>query len=469
MLLFIFIIGCMVTIISFCSFILLIYQLYCNSTNKNIKKQWYKIPPILSSTFYLLSCIFYLIFAWHLSSTSSSTDHNLSLILISSALATCILFAKLFIYITFLARLYFTFCDSCQAVSTKLIKFITILLIIFFLCVIWWNILLIQRYILKLDVNNILYKPQFIIVFCSLVFCDITSYVIMLYLFLSKLFLLITNRRRTIIWRSVDKIHRSMRALSTVSSNTENGTSFNWKFSRSLPTTSPSGLALKEYTSNTGYYGNDSIAKTDNFPSTNFSYSKSRILEYLKYKENAKMSTETLTNKNTISNAKSENDKRKIYHKKEASLVSNNLDDKDMTILDAMTRYTILNVFTMITSQLGYLSFFILGLIQFLFDVNENKTHIVFEHYSMYIVVAGLYPLDVITNCVVIYTSFKFGKFVYYKLCGKVHDYCQIKYALRIEKNLKTFEQPEIVSPTKNPSYFVLDEDVNKSLQTDKL
>merc|ERR1712228_388721 len=117
------------------------------------------------------------------------------------SLLTLIFFAKLFIYITFLSRLYLTFIESVHKISRKLLYFMIFLLILFILNGIYFNVLLFLKCYLNIF-SFYLIQIQMIAIFAFLAFIDMMISIILIYQFIKKLFLLITERRRTIIERS---------------------------------------------------------------------------------------------------------------------------------------------------------------------------------------------------------------------------------------------------------------------------
>eukprot|EP01084_Bolivina_argentea_P122911 217824_1 len=402
--------------------LLLLYELYCNRNNPSIPC-WFKLPSVISCTSYVLSCFAYLACCYYiveldsLSSLNNYNDtHQLMCIISITCLITLVLCAKLFIYITFLSRLYLTFIDSIHRISYSLLRFMIFLLILFTLIIIWFNTLLYLKYVFY-EAPFKSFQIQLIIVFCSILFCDVTISIITVYLFLRKLFLLITARRRSIIARS---------NMVSVSKTPTNSPSYN-----------PTVTTVKQL----------SFSHSVNAHSVTSKQKQIVLTQTPEVRPNQMSLT-------PIDDDKESDPNGSIFGSKRNSNASNvntmqqlpsvlvRLSPSDLVIIDAMTKYTILNILIIIVSQLAFMAFLFVGLIHILYEywnILPVKHEKFLTRTLTNIVLMITFPLDSSVNCMVLLLNFKFSEPIYLKLCTCIHNYIQLKYAYKVEKNLKGF------------------------------
>lgn len=306
-----FIIGVICSIVSICVFCCLIYGLYIGENGKKISSCWYKIPTVVSSVFYCGISINYVLISLSKEiDTIFTNTNNVSgyFFTIFCLFILCIIIAKLSIYISILSRLYLTFADSIYYLRKSILNLMICVLFLFLLCGIYIDTLLYTKYRLNNPPSN--YYIQFEVVFISLIIYDFISSVVMLLLFISKLYQVIFERRRTMI----------------------------------------SSLHLKE--------------------------------------------TETL-----------------------------NLDENDMKFINAVTRYTILSTFQIITSQFGLLSLILLG---FYVDYFQAKGGIKVRRWKeMYQFFFGFVAFDILINTITLILYYEFTRNIYFKCCNCVHKCCK--------------------------------------------
>ena len=155
----------------FCIFLLfyLFYYLYIAKSRHEIQSQWYKFPTLLASLFYCGVCITYLLISLTMNVNLEFNTQNVSgyFLSIICLLILFLILSKLSIYVSILSRLYLTFCESAYFVRKSILNLMICVLFLFFLCGIYWNVLLYTKYRLKNPPSS--YYIQFEVVFISLI------------------------------------------------------------------------------------------------------------------------------------------------------------------------------------------------------------------------------------------------------------------------------------------------------------
>merc|ERR1712228_902650 len=114
------------------------------------------------------------------------------------------------------------------------------------------------------------------------------------------------------------------------------------------------------------------------------------------------------------------------------------LTDQDMKIIDAMTKYTILNVLTIFVSQIGFILFLVMGIIHSVHVVfYEEKLKFLLNDSTRNIIAIMFFPWDAIINCIVLLLNYKFAHPCYLKLCSSIHDCVQVRYAKKATKKIR--------------------------------
>ena len=118
-------------------------------------------------------------------------------------------------------------------------------------------------------------------------------------------------------------------------------------------------------------------------------------------------------------------------------------------IIDAMTKYTILNVMAIVFNQVAFTSFTLLGAMYVLngyyFNGKGMRDNVEYTESDMRkmteIVMLCIFPMDAMLNCILLLLHFKFSERMHFRLCGRVHDCVQVKYEVKVEQRLKGYKK----------------------------
>lgn len=416
----------------------LVYHLYFDSEHSGIPR-WFKAPSLASCLCHTASCVVYILCSLRVDQLYNVMHSTLSTRILFTSLLTLIFAAKIAMYTTFLSRLYLTFLDSVHEIKTHLLRFMVILLSFFIFTVIWFDVLLFfywyrpDLYFVPLF-EGYSFPIQLLAIFAILEVIDLSLNLILVVQFLQKLFLLITARRRTIIERS---------RLKTATKTTS------WRFSiQRTASKTPSEVTT---TSNLTAFVGLSVPPPQspgNSPDLLRTLSLHQIDDQkeipplgssLHLVSSLVSSPMTTPRGNQLPSSPSPRRKQ----------LPSILNENDMVILDAMTKYTILNVLAITVNQVAFTSFSLLGslyvLNEFYFNESEIGKHAEYLESTAVrmtqIVALFVFPMDAVINCVVLLLHFKFSERLYLGLCQCVHERVQIKYAWKVERKLKGFSK----------------------------
>ena len=257
--------------------------------------------------------------------------------------------------------------------------------------------------------------------FILLLSSDITICVIMLCMFLRKLYSMITLKKRTIIARAEIKTKTN---YSDSTSKSDEKINSKWlKTNKKLCEVPPSITHMSQV----------QVSKSQSFqltptpPASNPSDGGATVA-----------TISVLNSVGLLMNTGAENDER----------VTEYLTDQDMKIIDAMTKYTILNVLTIFVSQIGFIVFLVMGILHCLHDLFGVEWFIFsLDDSSWNIISIMFFPLDAIINCIVLLLNYKFAHPWYLKLCSSIHDCVQVRYANKATKKVRvSFSSSELTN-----------------------
>eukprot|EP01084_Bolivina_argentea_P003900 7386_1 len=333
---------CSITIFAY-----LFHGLYISNSRHQIQSEWYKLPSLAACVFYVATSITYLLVSLSYSNADDFDSQNVSgyFFITVCLLISWLVLSKSSIYISILSRLYLTFRNSVYYVRKSMLHLMICVLVLFFLSGIYSNVLLYTKYKLENPPSN--YYTQFEVVFISLIIYDFISSVVMLLLFISKLYKVILARRQI-------------------------------------------SLASADYQS--------------------------------------------------------------------ASSYESTLDDHDLKFIEAITKYTVLSCWQILTSQFGLLSLILAGMYvnwnnHYYGGVTHKRWHQMHYYFFTFI------SLDIMINSLALMLYYRFTSNIYFTLCGKLHKCCKgcfIWYAdvsmrkrinvINADKETHPMLKPEIVS-----------------------
>ena len=428
----------------------LIYYLYCHSDHCTIPR-WFKTPSIASSLCHTASCAVYILFSLRITESMHIKQSDLITQILFASLLSLIFGAKLFMNITFLSRLYLTFIHSIHEMKKCFLRFMIFLLCFYVMTVIWFNSLLFLSWfppdwysIFHLNGTDIM-PIQFLVIFGLFEVIDLSLNLILVVQFLQKLFSLITDRRRTIIERSRLKTTtksigisyklsiRSTRSSKSPSDANAGMTMNSNPLHRTL--SNLSGLGLSSGLS----------VPPPQSPAVTPDLSRTVSPRYLHQIDDQKeIPPQNVSLFNSIGSQQSSSTP---LQKQSQNQLPSILSTSDMVIIDAMTKYTILNVMAILINQVAFTSFTVLGIMYVLngYYLHEKwmRDHVEsvesITRKMTEIVVLCVFPMDAILNCMVLLLHFKFSERMYYRLCEWIHDCVQVKYAWKVERKLKGF------------------------------
>lgn len=298
-------------------FSLLVYGLYIGEYANKISSAWYKVPTLLSSLFYCFTSISYILLSSTMDMNRVFSEDQVSgyFFTLFCFFILWLILSKLSIYVSILSRLYLTFVDSVYFVHKSILNLMICVLCLFLISGIYCNVLLYTKYRLDNPPKN--YYAQFEVVFISLIIYDFISSVIMLLLFIIKLYRVIFARRKTMIQQ------QKQQSVDSISS------------------------------------------------------------------------------------------------------INSMLDKHDMKFINAVTRYTILSCWQILTSQLGLLSLILLAIY-----VNYVNNHYIGGvtnkrwkqmHYYFFTFIA----FDILINNIMLILYYEFTRKIYFKCCGIIHNCCK--------------------------------------------
>lgn len=172
----------------------LLCALYCCESGYKIKSRWFKIPSICASICYTATSIMLIFIGRTTKQQQWSRDDNVAISVL--ILLAFVILAKVSIYISILSRLYLTFRQSSFLMRKSMLRFMMAVLSLFLLSGLYWNWLLYRQYVLA-DTPSY-FQIQFGVVSVTFVICDFVSSVVMLMLFIQKLYRVILERRRSV-------------------------------------------------------------------------------------------------------------------------------------------------------------------------------------------------------------------------------------------------------------------------------
>merc|ERR1719474_1383699 len=347
---------------------------------------WSKVPSLASCLCHTTSCAMYIVCSFYLHSLRSLKDTTpIELAFFISFLVLTIA-AQLFMYITFLSRLYLAFKESVHALNQCVLRVIVLLLVLFtltFAALI--TLLFFRRYHpMHYFQDDDRFALYLLVTFGVLEIIDLSLNLILVLQFLQKLFLLITDRRRTILKPSSSKTgNKTVTKMATKTMN---------------KTVSKSGSLVRLLTPSEGNQCQIySISRSD--------LSQRLSVNHLEGKQEHSSSVPSI------------------------QLLPSILDVNDMMFIDAMTKYTILSVFAIIMNKITFSSLTVWRAMDY-WDENAAIRY-------MEIVLGVVFPLGAVLNCTVLLLHFKFSRDWYFKLCGCLHDKVQFKIAWRVDKTLR--------------------------------
>eukprot|EP01084_Bolivina_argentea_P119671 212172_1 len=194
-------VSCLTAFTTLVITLLLFHRLYCVRQNYTIPN-WFKLPSLIACLFYVLSSIVFTISFFYVDTGVEIESALICFIL----LAISIFLSKFFTYITLLSRLFWTFNQSAYKISSCFLKTLITLLILSFLSVIWLSILFSVKFMNKHSTYKKMTNFEILIIAIQIwigmiiiITADIIISVSLLYLFIKKLLLLTTHRKRTFV------------------------------------------------------------------------------------------------------------------------------------------------------------------------------------------------------------------------------------------------------------------------------
>ena len=139
------------------------------------------------------------------------------------------------------------------------------------------------------------------------------------------------------------------------------------------------------------------------------------------------------------------------------------LSDRDLVTIDSMTKYTILNTFAIVVSQIQFVCLKFLIVMQLLYLTGvltaDNLEDLNPQRLRNYMAVS-IFPCDQIVNCMVLLLNFRFNEVMYWKCCSFVHNCVKRRYINEVEVGLQAFMEnvDEDGNDNKNRKVTELDE-----------
>ena len=350
-------------------------------------------PTILSALFYFISsCLFFFVLSQFDPMDNNNFGNDPQFVLYMLSFGGCVFLAKLSIYAQFLARLYTSFKNSYLAPKKVTIIFSIILLIILFLCIIWWMVLISVRYI-WLNKEFPSYNTQFYFVFGGLLLFDFIVSWLVVGLFIAKLFQSVMLRSRSEFYEKTQRLLMGYDdKIDYVDRSTKSSTA-----------------------------SNPTLVEDEVEPYNVEERRKSRMGTFDQIDSRGSMMMD---------------------------VAFASIDETDQKRLDLITRQLLLSIMSIMTSQIGYVTIIIILVIRDTAHTSFYNDRVQTELYGIF---AGVfYPMDMILNLFVLYLSYKFA-IKYYKCCCKFcHRRCKLcvlrKAAKQINKKYMAMNSESVGS-----------------------